>query len=179
MLVGAAGEVAVPKVNAAVAAEVEARERSIEALNVAAVSAFKYDQVAVEEALQPAAEGVRESAVATVMRAVDAAEKARAVAHRKAIEEVRAEGEVAPLLLVRGVWAGGQRHGAVLWSSDIQSNFETLAAMVPQVRESTQLNSTQLSATRLNSAQLRDTRAAMVPQVRRLSTQLNSSQLSL
>ena len=38
----------------------------------------------------------------------------------------------APLVLVRGVWAGGQRHGAVLWSSDIQSNFETLAAMVPQ-----------------------------------------------
>ena len=37
-----------------------------------------------------------------------------------------------PLALVRGVWAGGQRYGVVLWSSDIQSNFETLAAMVPQ-----------------------------------------------
>jgi len=30
------------------------------------------------------------------------------------------------------VWAGGQRHGAVLWSSDIWSSFETLASQVPQ-----------------------------------------------
>ena len=37
-----------------------------------------------------------------------------------------------PLILTRGVWAGGQRHGAVLWSSDILSSFEELAAMVPQ-----------------------------------------------
>ena len=37
-----------------------------------------------------------------------------------------------PLVLTRGVWAGGQRHGAVLWSSDILSSFEELAAMVPQ-----------------------------------------------
>jgi alpha-D-xyloside xylohydrolase len=41
-------------------------------------------------------------------------------------------GEVAPLALTRGVWAGGQRNGVVLWSSDIESTFETLAAMVPQ-----------------------------------------------
>ena len=47
-------------------------------------------------------------------------------------EPTRALGVEEPLVLVRGVWAGGQRHGAVLWSSDIQSNFETLAAMVPQ-----------------------------------------------
>jgi len=47
-------------------------------------------------------------------------------------EPIRALGVEEPLVLVRGVWAGGQRHGAVLWSSDIQSNFETLAAMVPQ-----------------------------------------------
>ena len=45
---------------------------------------------------------------------------------------VAAAGSQPPLLLTRGVWAGGQRHGVVLWSSDIQSNFETLAAMVPQ-----------------------------------------------
>ena len=38
----------------------------------------------------------------------------------------------APLLLTRGVWAGGQRHGVVLWSSDIHSSFEQLASMVPQ-----------------------------------------------
>uniref|UniRef100_A0A7S2FY80 Glycoside hydrolase family 31 protein n=1 Tax=Haptolina brevifila TaxID=156173 RepID=A0A7S2FY80_9EUKA len=37
-----------------------------------------------------------------------------------------------PLLLTRGVWAGGQRHGVVLWSSDIWSSFEQLASMVPQ-----------------------------------------------
>lgn len=41
-------------------------------------------------------------------------------------------GEVPPLVLTRGVWAGGQRNGVVLWSSDIESTFETLAAMVPQ-----------------------------------------------
>jgi hypothetical protein len=41
-------------------------------------------------------------------------------------------GEVPPLVLTRGVWAGGQRYGVVLWSSDIQSSFEQLATMVPQ-----------------------------------------------
>jgi alpha-D-xyloside xylohydrolase len=41
-------------------------------------------------------------------------------------------GEYPPLVLTRGVWAGGQRYGTVLWSSDIESTFETLAAMVPQ-----------------------------------------------
>jgi alpha-D-xyloside xylohydrolase len=39
---------------------------------------------------------------------------------------------VAPLLLTRGVWAGGQRYGTVLWSSDIWSSFEELASQVPQ-----------------------------------------------
>ena len=38
----------------------------------------------------------------------------------------------APLVLTRGVWAGGARFGVVLWSSDIQSSFEQLASMVPQ-----------------------------------------------
>ena len=38
----------------------------------------------------------------------------------------------APLVLTRGVWAGGQRYGTVLWSSDIQSSFEQLASMIPQ-----------------------------------------------
>lgn len=45
-------------------------------------------------------------------------------------EPVRAAG-VEPLVLSRGVWAGGQRHGVVLWSSDIESTFEELAAQVP------------------------------------------------
>ena len=46
-------------------------------------------------------------------------------------EPVAAAGET-PLVLTRGVWAGGQRHGVVLWSSDIWSSFEQLASMVPQ-----------------------------------------------
>jgi alpha-D-xyloside xylohydrolase len=38
-------------------------------------------------------------------------------------------GEI-PMVLTRGVWAGGQRHGVVLWSSDIESSFEELRAQV-------------------------------------------------
>jgi len=41
-------------------------------------------------------------------------------------------GNEPPLVLTRGVWAGGQRHGIVLWSSDIESTFEELASQVPQ-----------------------------------------------
>lgn len=39
-------------------------------------------------------------------------------------------GEHLPLALTRGVWAGGQRHGVVLWSSDIESTFEELTAQL-------------------------------------------------
>ena len=46
-------------------------------------------------------------------------------------EQVAKLGEL-PLVLTRGVWTGGQRHGVVLWSSDIWSSFEELAAQVPQ-----------------------------------------------
>ena len=35
-----------------------------------------------------------------------------------------------PMALTRGVWAGGQKHGVVLWSSDIESTFEELRAQV-------------------------------------------------
>jgi len=35
-------------------------------------------------------------------------------------------------VLTRGVWAGGARHGVVLWSSDIESTFEELTVQVPQ-----------------------------------------------
>jgi len=45
-------------------------------------------------------------------------------------EPVRASEE--PLVLTRAVWAGGQRHGAILWSSDIWSSFEQLRSQVPQ-----------------------------------------------
>lgn len=44
-------------------------------------------------------------------------------------EPVRAAG-VSPLVLTRGVWAGGARYGAVLWSSDIWSSFEQLRSQV-------------------------------------------------
>jgi len=37
-----------------------------------------------------------------------------------------------PMVLTRAVWAGGQRHGIVLWSSDIESTFEELTSQVPQ-----------------------------------------------
>ena len=39
-------------------------------------------------------------------------------------------GSVLPLVLTRGVWAGGQRHGVVLWSSDVESTFEELGAQI-------------------------------------------------
>jgi len=44
--------------------------------------------------------------------------------------EPLAAGGKSPLALVRGVWAGGQRHGVVLWSSDIESTFEELTAQI-------------------------------------------------
>lgn len=47
-------------------------------------------------------------------------------------EPVRNIGDEEPLVLTRGVWAGGQRHGVVLWSSDVWSSFEQLASQVPQ-----------------------------------------------
>ena len=43
---------------------------------------------------------------------------------------VAAAGAEPPLVLVRGVWAGGQRYGVVLWSSDIESTFEELTAQL-------------------------------------------------
>jgi alpha-D-xyloside xylohydrolase len=43
---------------------------------------------------------------------------------------VQALGKEDPLVLVRGVWAGGQRNGVVLWSSDVASTFEELTAQL-------------------------------------------------
>jgi alpha-D-xyloside xylohydrolase len=45
-------------------------------------------------------------------------------------DNVRAEGIQEPLVLTRGVWAGGQRHGVVLWSSDVESSFHELRAQI-------------------------------------------------
>ena len=44
-------------------------------------------------------------------------------------DTVKSEG-VIPLVLTRGVWAGGQGLGAILWSADIESTFEELTAQV-------------------------------------------------
>jgi len=46
-------------------------------------------------------------------------------------EPVAKQGDL-PMVLTRGTWAGGQRNGIVLWSSDIESTFEELTAQVPQ-----------------------------------------------
>ena len=47
-------------------------------------------------------------------------------------DPVKALGGEPPLVLTRGTWAGGQKHGIVLWSSDTWSTFEELASQVPQ-----------------------------------------------
>jgi alpha-D-xyloside xylohydrolase len=44
----------------------------------------------------------------------------------------RSEGSNTPLVLTRGWWPGAQRHGGVLWSSDIFSSFSELEAQVPE-----------------------------------------------
>ena len=46
-------------------------------------------------------------------------------------EGLRASGEDDVLLLCRSAWAGSQRYGAAVWSGDIESTFEALAAQVP------------------------------------------------
>ena len=45
-------------------------------------------------------------------------------------EHMRAEGETEIISLVRSAWAGSQRYGAALWSGDIDTTFEALAAQV-------------------------------------------------
>ena len=46
-------------------------------------------------------------------------------------EGLRASGEPHPLMLCRSAWAGSQRYGAAVWSGDVDSTFEALAAQVP------------------------------------------------
>jgi alpha-D-xyloside xylohydrolase len=46
-------------------------------------------------------------------------------------EGLRADGVEAVLLLCRSAWAGSQRYGAAVWSGDIDSTFEALAAQIP------------------------------------------------
>ncbi len=46
-------------------------------------------------------------------------------------EGLRSSGEDGVLLLCRSAWAGSQRYGAAVWSGDVDSTFEALAAQVP------------------------------------------------
>ena len=46
-------------------------------------------------------------------------------------EGLRASGDDDVLLLCRSAWAGSQRYGAAVWSGDIDSTFEALAAQIP------------------------------------------------
>ncbi|HUB69861.1 MAG TPA: TIM-barrel domain-containing protein [Acidimicrobiales bacterium] len=45
-------------------------------------------------------------------------------------EGLRSQGEEG-ILLCRSAWAGSQRYGAAVWSGDIESTFEALAAQIP------------------------------------------------
>jgi len=46
-------------------------------------------------------------------------------------EGLWADGEKDVMLLCRSAWAGSQRYGAAVWSGDIESTFEALAAQIP------------------------------------------------
>jgi len=46
-------------------------------------------------------------------------------------EGLWADGEKDVMLLCRSAWAGSQRYGAAVWSGDIDSTFEALAAQIP------------------------------------------------
>ena len=52
--------------------------------------------------------------------------------HARAVyEAMRAAGVETPITLNRSVWAGSQRYAAALWSGDIHSSWEALAAQIP------------------------------------------------
>ena len=52
--------------------------------------------------------------------------------HARAFHEgLRAGGESDGVLLCRSAWAGSQRYGAIVWSGDVESTFEALAAQIP------------------------------------------------
>ena len=46
-------------------------------------------------------------------------------------ERLLASGETDAVLLCRSAWAGSQRYGAAVWSGDVESTFEALAAQIP------------------------------------------------
>ncbi|SDP61677.1 alpha-D-xyloside xylohydrolase [Klenkia soli] len=45
-------------------------------------------------------------------------------------EAMRAEGETAPVMLIRSAWAGSQRFGALLWSGDVPTTWASLRNQV-------------------------------------------------
>ncbi|MFF4381251.1 TIM-barrel domain-containing protein [Kitasatospora sp. NPDC001547] len=70
-------------------------------------------------------------------RAVYAAGPAAEAANLYPLEHVRgvadglrAEGEDRPLSLIRSAWAGSQAHGALLWSGDIPTTFDSLGRQI-------------------------------------------------
>jgi alpha-D-xyloside xylohydrolase len=50
---------------------------------------------------------------------------------RGVYEGLRGSGESDVLTLCRSAWAGSQRYGAAVWSGDVDSTFEALAAQIP------------------------------------------------
>ncbi len=51
--------------------------------------------------------------------------------HAKGIYEgLRSEGQEAPVILIRSAWCGAQRYGALLWSGDIISTFQSFRRQV-------------------------------------------------
>ncbi|MEU1101709.1 glycoside hydrolase family 31 protein [Streptomyces tibetensis] len=51
--------------------------------------------------------------------------------HARAVADgLRAAGEDRPLSLIRSAWAGSQRYGALLWSGDIPTTFDSLARQI-------------------------------------------------
>lgn len=51
--------------------------------------------------------------------------------HLRGVYEATQRAGRQPVLLTRSAWAGSQRHGAALWSGDVDSTFEALAAQIP------------------------------------------------
>ncbi|MFE9021380.1 TIM-barrel domain-containing protein [Streptomyces sp. NPDC007808] len=75
----------------------------------------------------------REVADRAVYAAGPAAEAANLypLLHTRAVADgLRAAGEDRPLSLVRSAWAGSQRHGALLWSGDVPTTFDSLARQI-------------------------------------------------
>ncbi|MFJ7244685.1 TIM-barrel domain-containing protein [Kitasatospora sp. NPDC098652] len=74
--------------------------------------------------------GIAERAVYAAGSAAEAANLYPLEHVRGVAEGLRAAGEDRPLSLVRSAWAGSQRHGALLWSGDIPTTFDSLGRQI-------------------------------------------------